>query len=98
MTSQPQPGLCIPDPPRAAPAHLYLRRARAMFFAGMTLLASALVVGVIALVSLVEVCALERRRMLQRVCTELLSRASAYGYTPSELAGGSRELMEESRS
>jgi hypothetical protein len=97
MTPEPQLGLTITDPPRVVPAHLYLGWARAMFFSGLLLLASGLVVGGIALVSLVEVSALERRRMLHQVCTDLLSRASAYGFATSGVAGALRELMEDSR-
>jgi GntR family transcriptional regulator len=45
----------------------------------------------------VEVSALERKRMLHQICTELLSRASAYGFTTTEVANALRELTEESR-
>ncbi len=47
--------------------------------------------------SKVEVSALERKRMLHQICTELLSRASAYGFTISEVANALRELTEDSR-
>jgi len=47
--------------------------------------------------SKVEVSALERKRMLHQICTELLSRASAYGFTTSEVANALRELTEDSR-
>lgn len=33
----------------------------------------------------VEISALERRRMLDQICTELLSRASAYGFSVREV-------------
>jgi hypothetical protein len=38
VTQEPQPGIAIPDPPRAVPPHLYLRRARALFFVGLILM------------------------------------------------------------
>ena len=47
--------------------------------------------------SKVEVSALERKRMLHQICTELLSRVSAYGFTTSEVANALRELTEDSR-
>jgi hypothetical protein len=52
MTTKPQSDLSIPDPPRAVPAHLYLRRARAMFFIGLILMVSGLMIGAVALASL----------------------------------------------
>ncbi|MGB2985096.1 MAG: GntR family transcriptional regulator [Phycisphaerae bacterium] len=45
----------------------------------------------------VEISELERKRMLGQVCTELLSRASAYGFTLAEVIGALRERAEESR-
>jgi GntR family transcriptional regulator len=47
--------------------------------------------------SKVEVSALERKRMLHQICTELLSRAAAYGFTTGEVAAALRELMEDTR-
>ena len=43
----------------------------------------------------VEISALERKRMLDQICTELLSRASSYGLTVSEVIEALRERAEE---
>ena len=40
---------------------------------------------------------LERKRMLDQICTELLSRASAYGFTLKEVIEALGERMEERR-
>lgn len=45
----------------------------------------------------VEISEEERKRMLNRICTELLSRASAYGLTLEEVLGALRERAEEGR-
>ena len=39
----------------------------------------------------------ERRRMLDQICTELLSRASAYGFTLGEVIEALGDRVEESR-
>jgi GntR family transcriptional regulator len=44
-----------------------------------------------------EVDELERRRMLDQILTELLARASGYGFTLEEVLGGLRKLKEDSR-
>jgi len=44
----------------------------------------------------VEISEIERKRMLDQVCTELLSRASAYGFTLSEVIDALRARAEES--
>ena len=43
----------------------------------------------------VEISALERKRMLDQICTELLSRASSYGLTVSEVVEALRERAEQ---
>lgn len=45
----------------------------------------------------VEISELERKRMLDQICTELLSRASAYGFTLDEVIDALSERAEESR-
>ncbi|MFC1661982.1 GntR family transcriptional regulator [Gemmatimonadota bacterium] len=42
-----------------------------------------------------QVDALERRRMLNQILTELLARASGYGFTLDEVLSGLRQLKEE---
>jgi len=44
-----------------------------------------------------EVDALERARMLDQILTELLARASGYGFTLDEVLAGLRHLKEEDR-
>jgi GntR family transcriptional regulator len=46
----------------------------------------------------VEISELERKRMLDQICTELLSRASAYGLMLEEVIEALRERSEEGRS
>ncbi len=43
----------------------------------------------------IEISALERRRMLDQICTELLSRAAAYGLTLQEVIAALHERAEE---
>ena len=43
----------------------------------------------------IEISALERKRMLDQICTELLSRAATYGLTLEEVMAGLREHMDE---
>jgi len=43
-----------------------------------------------------EIDALERRRMLDQILTELLARASGYGFTLDEVLKGLRQRKEES--
>jgi GntR family transcriptional regulator len=45
----------------------------------------------------VEISAIERKRMLDQICTELLSRAAAYGFTLAEVAAALRERGEGAR-
>ena len=45
----------------------------------------------------VEISEVERKRMLDQICTELLSRASAYGFTLEEVIEALSERAEESR-
>jgi GntR family transcriptional regulator len=45
----------------------------------------------------VEISQLERKRMLDQICTELLARASAYGLTLIEVIEALRERADESR-
>ena len=45
----------------------------------------------------VEISDIERRRMLDQICTELLSRASAYGFTLREVIEALGDRAEESR-
>jgi len=45
----------------------------------------------------VEVSQRERKRMLDQICTELLSRASAYGFTLNEVVEALRKRAEEDR-
>jgi len=42
-----------------------------------------------------EIDALERRRMLDQILTELLARASGYGFTLDEVLEGLQQLKEE---
>ena len=42
-----------------------------------------------------EIDALERSRMLDQILTELLARASGYGFTLDEVLGGLRKLKED---
>jgi len=42
-----------------------------------------------------EIDALERRRMLDQILTELLARASGYGFTLDDVLGGLRQRKEE---
>jgi len=42
-----------------------------------------------------EVDALEKRRMLDQILTELIARASGYGFTLDEVLEGLRQLKEE---
>ncbi|MBN2559993.1 MAG: GntR family transcriptional regulator [Phycisphaerae bacterium] len=44
----------------------------------------------------VEISELERRRMLDRICTELLSRAAAYGLTLNEVRDALAQWADES--
>jgi GntR family transcriptional regulator len=44
-----------------------------------------------------EIDALERSRMLDQILTELLARASGYGFTLEEVLAGLRQLKEEKR-
>ena len=46
----------------------------------------------------VEISELERRRMLDQICTELLSRASAYGFAVTEVIEALNQRAEESGS
>ena len=43
-----------------------------------------------------EVDRLEQQRMLQQILTELLARASSYGFTVDDVLKGLRQRMEES--
>ena len=43
----------------------------------------------------VEISDLERKRMLDQICMELLSRAAAYGFTLSEVVEALRERADE---
>ena len=45
----------------------------------------------------VEISDLERKRMLDQICTELLSRGSAYGLTVPEVIAALRERAEETQ-
>ena len=45
----------------------------------------------------IEISDVERKRMLDQICTELLSRASAYGFTLDEVIEALGERAEESR-
>ena len=45
----------------------------------------------------VSISQLERKRMLDQICTDLLSRASTYGFTLSEVVEALRERAEEDR-
>jgi GntR family transcriptional regulator len=42
-----------------------------------------------------EIDAMERRRMLDQILTELTARASGYGFTLEEVLNGLRQLQEE---
>ena len=44
-----------------------------------------------------QIDALERARMLDQILTELLARASGYGFTLDEVLAGLRQLKEEDR-
>jgi GntR family transcriptional regulator len=44
-----------------------------------------------------EIDALERSRMLDQILTELLARASGYGFTLEEVLAGLRQLKEEEK-
>jgi GntR family transcriptional regulator len=44
-----------------------------------------------------EIDALERSRMLDQILTELLARASGYGFTLEEVLGGLLQLKEEDK-
>jgi hypothetical protein len=92
---EPQVGIVIPNLQRAAAPGAALRRARAMFSGGLLLLASSAIMCAIALVSLVEVSALERKRMLGRVCRVLLSRAATCGFRTREAPGSVCEFVKE---
>jgi len=43
----------------------------------------------------VEISELERKRMLEQICTELLSRVAAYGFTSAEVAEALKERSGE---
>jgi len=43
-----------------------------------------------------EIDRLERQRMLDQILTDMLARASSYGFTPEDLLDGLRRLKEES--
>ena len=43
-----------------------------------------------------EIDQLERQRMLDQILTDMLARASSYGFTPTDLLDGLRQLKEES--
>ena len=43
-----------------------------------------------------EIDRLERQRMLDQILTDMLARASSYGFTPNDLLVGLRQLKEES--
>ena len=43
----------------------------------------------------IEISAVERRRMLDQICAELLSRAAAYGFTVADVARALHERDEE---
>ena len=45
--------------------------------------------------SKVEISALERQRMLDQICTELLARASSYGFTVGEISEALRDRAQE---
>ena len=45
----------------------------------------------------IEIPELERKKMLDQICTELLSRASSYGFTLSDISEALRERSEEPR-
>ena len=45
----------------------------------------------------IEISEVERKRMLDQICTELLSRASAYGFTLDEVIAALGDRAEESR-
>jgi len=45
----------------------------------------------------IEISALERRRMLDQICTEFMSRAATYGLTLQEVIAALRERTEEGR-
>ena len=43
-----------------------------------------------------EIDELERQRMLDQILTDMIARASSYGFTPTDLLDGLRQLKEES--
>ena len=43
-----------------------------------------------------EIGQLERQRMLDQILTDMIARASSYGFTPTDLLDGLRQLKEES--
>jgi GntR family transcriptional regulator len=43
-----------------------------------------------------EIGRLERQRMLDQILTDMIARASSYGFTPTDLLDGLRQLKEES--
>ena len=43
-----------------------------------------------------EIDQLERQRMLDQILTDMIARASSYGFTPTDLLDGLRQLKEES--
>jgi GntR family transcriptional regulator len=45
----------------------------------------------------VEISAIERKRMLDQICTELLSRAASYGLTFDEVLAGLQDRGQERR-
>jgi len=60
-------------------------------------LATQMGTGTFVAESKVEISALEQRRMLDQICTELLSRAAAYGFTAGEVFEAIRDRLEEVR-
>ena len=44
----------------------------------------------------IEISQIERKRMLDQICTELLSRAAAYGFTLAEVVEALNARTEES--
>jgi GntR family transcriptional regulator len=43
-----------------------------------------------------EIDKLEQQRMLDQILTDMIARASSYGFTPTDLLDGLRQLKEES--
>ena len=60
-------------------------------------LATQMGTGTFVAESKVEISALEQRRMLDQICTELLSRAANYGFTAREVFEAIRDRLEEAR-